>query len=277
MDALEQITLTGQLSVRSVRAAFGRPLFVVGLVAFAAPALVALALANFAHPFVSPVMVPVVRGLGGEPALHFPGTLVRLSAMLATLGRVMEWWALPLLVVWAATLTLNAGQGMSVGGALVATLRRAPRWLALGLPLAFVHGTAATMSAAGVAHLATTPVAALLRIVAAGVLEAAVIAFGAGLLAAVVRDDLRLVDFGRALGRTWRWGAVGLPSFGIGMAAMALAGRLAYARATEDLVSRAPDALLFVTWAATLCTAIGIIVFAVASVMLIAALDEGWE
>ena len=61
------------------------------------------------------------------------------------------------------------------------------------------------------------------------------------------------------------------------MAAGALASRIVFLRAGQILVTRYPDAVLAVVLCAQLVTALGIAVFASASVVLATALDEGWE
>ena len=72
MSALEQLALAGQalwLTLREIRA--GRlwvPWLALGALLLAA----LMALVGFAHPLLSWAVAPLVRAIGGEPALHYP-------------------------------------------------------------------------------------------------------------------------------------------------------------------------------------------------------------
>ena len=277
MEALEQLALTGQVTWRAVRSVFVRPLAWPALVAFAGPALAAIALVNFAHPLLSPLMLPVARALGGDAALHYPGILTLLPSLLERLGRLTNGFALTLLLGWAATVTAYCPHGVSAAAALLTTLQRSLRLLFLGAPFIMLHTVATLMSAAAVADLPVRLISAVAHLMAAFALEAAVLGFGMLVLPVLVREDLRWSGLGEAFRRAIHWSTVAALGFGIGFAAIALVGRVVFHRAFHWVLTRHPDAALFVVLAAALVTAIGIVVFAAASVALAAALDEGWE
>jgi hypothetical protein len=277
MDALEQFAVTGRVTARAVRSALVPPLAVVALAAFVVPAFAAFALANFSHPLVSPVMLRVALALGGEHALHYPGALVLLPVELAKLGRMTNWLSVTLALGWAGTITAYGPRGLSATAALFATLRRLPRLLVAGVPLVLLHGAAAGMSAQAVADLPRRFVSAAAHLVAAFGLEAAVIAAAMLVLPLAVRSDLGLVRLPGAIRRAFRWAGVAAPAFGAALAAAAVAGRLACGRAAQVMAATRPDGLLPIVSVAALITAIGLVVFAAASVVLAAALDEGWE
>src|SRR2546426_8370775 len=127
MDPLEQLLVTGHVVARASWAAFMRPLVVVTLVAFAVPAIAAVAVVYFAHPLLSPIMMPLVSALGTAWAVHYPGSLVELTPILGHLGRATEWLALPLVLGWAGTLTAYGHTKRSAGAALFTVLLRLPR------------------------------------------------------------------------------------------------------------------------------------------------------
>jgi hypothetical protein len=277
MDALEQLILTGQIAVRTSRAAFVRPLVAVGLTAFSVPALAAVALVNFAHPLLSPIMVRVVTVLGSEWALHYPGSLVELSAMLGHLGRATEWLSLPLVLGWAGTLTAYGRRGDSAASALFTTLKRLPRTMVVGTPLVLVWGRVAGASMEALERMHRSLVSGASHFLGAAALEAAVLAVGASLLPVLVRSDLGLRAVPAAVRRVWRWGGIALPCFGAAMAVTACAGRIAGVALGSRLAMSRPDALLPVAVAAALVMALGLVVFAAASVLMATALDEGWQ
>ena len=277
MEALEQLALTGQVTWRAVRSVFALPLAWPALVAFAGPALAAIALVNFAHPLLSPVMLPVARALGGDVALHYPGILMLLPSLLERLGRLTNGIALTLLLGWAATVTAYCPQGGSTAAALLTTLQRPLRLLFLGAPFIILHTVAALMSAAAVADLPVRLISAVAHLMAAFALEAAVLGSGMLVLPVLVRADLLWSGLGEAFRRAIHWSTVAALGLGMGFAAIAVVGRVVFHRAFHWVLTRHPDAALFVVLAAALVTAIGIVVFAAASTVLAAALDEGWE
>ena len=277
MEALEQLTLTGHVVARAARAAFARPLVVVGFVAFAVPALAAVAVASFAHPLLSPVMLRVVSALGTEWAVHYPGSLVELSAMLGQLGRATEWVSLPLVLGWAGTLAAYGQRGTTAGAALFTTLKRLPHLMLVGTPLVLVWGAAASASMTALGDMHRGPVSAAAHFLAAGAVEVAVLAAGACVLPVLVRSDLGLRALPAAVRRVWRWGGAALPGFAAAMVATAWVGRIAMVKLSWRLAVTRPDALLCVALATALVSALGLIVFATASVLMAAALDEGWQ
>ncbi len=277
MDGLEQLTVTGHVVARASRAALKRPLVVVSLTTFAVPALAAVAVANFAHPLLSPIMLTVVSALGTPWAVHYPGSLVELSAMLGRLGRVTEWVSFPLVLGWAGTLTAYGRTSRSAGAALFTALRRMPRMMLFGTPLVWAWGMAAGASMAALEELHRAPVSAAARFVASGAFEATVLAAGACLLPALVRPDVGVRALPQTVRRAWRWGGLALPLFAAAMVAAAWASRITCVKLSERLAVSRPDALLFVALAAALVTALGLVVYAAASVLVASALDEGWQ
>jgi hypothetical protein len=277
MEALEQVALTGQVTVRAVLSLFVRPLAIVVLAGFAVPALVAVAVANFAHPLVSPVMVRVVEAFGGERALHYPGNLVLLPVVLAKLGRISNWLTLTLLLGWAGTVTAYGPRGVGAGAALAGTLQRLPRLLVAGVPLAFAYGVAAGMGTQAVADLPRRFISALGHLVAGFALETFVLAAAMLVLPLVLRTDLPLRAIPGALKRAFHWGGVAAPLFGFATAGLAVVGRVACARAAALMVATRPDGVLAVVLFAALVTSAGCVVFAAVSEVLATALDEGWS
>ena len=277
MDPLEQLTLTSHIVARATWAAFMRPLVVVTLVAFAVPALAAVAVVYFAHPLVSPFMMPLVSALGTAWAVHYPGSLVELSPILGHLGHATQWLLLPIALGWAGTLTAYARSGSSSLAALFTVLRRLPRLVLIGAPLVLLWSMAAAASTRALEDVRHAMVSATVHFLAAGALEVVVLTAGAGLLPLVVRGDLPFDAFPTALRRAWRWGSVALPGFAAAMVATAWAGRIASVKLTARLAVTHPDGLLVLALVAALVTALGLVVFAVASVFMAAALDEGWQ
>ena len=277
MEALEQLALTGQVSFRAVLSAFARPLSWVVLAGFVVPAAMAVALVNFAHPALSPLMLPVVKALGGEAALHYPGVLAMLPVLLERFGRLTNVFTLTLLLGWAGTVTASGSRGISAAPALGTTLQRSLRLLLLGGPIVLLHTMAARMSAAALADLGHQLISAVAHLMAAFALEAAVLGLGMLVLPVFVRDDLPLRLVWEACQRALHWSTVAAMGFGFAMAGFALASRIVLLRAHQFVITRYPDGALFVVFAAAAVTAIGIAVFAAASVVLAAALDEGWE
>lgn len=277
MDALEQVTLTGHVVARASGAAFTRPLVVVCLAAFAVPALAAVTVVYFAHPLLSPIMLRVVSALGTEWAVHYPGSLIELSPMLGRLGRATEWVSLPLVLGWAGLLTAYGRRSNSAGAALYTALQRLPRLMLVGTPLVLVWGAAARASVDALGELHRVPISAAAHFLAAGAVETVVLTTGACLLPVLVRSDLDLRAIPAAMRRAWQWGSVALPGFAAAMVATACVGRIAYVRLSWRLAVSQPDALLFVALAAALVTALGLVVFAAASVFMASALDEGWQ
>ncbi len=69
-------------ALAALRAPLGHPRTLLPFVAFALlQGLVIAALAAFTEPWLAPVMVPVVRALGGEESLHYPLHFIRLPAI----------------------------------------------------------------------------------------------------------------------------------------------------------------------------------------------------
>ncbi len=277
MEALEQLALTSQVSFRAVWSALARPLVWVVLAGFVVPAAMAVALVNFAHPALSPLMVPVVKALGGEAALHYPGLLARLPALLERLGWLTNVLTVTLLLGWAGTVTAYGSRGISATSAFFTTLQRFVRLVLLGGPVVLLHTIAAQLSAAALADLPHRLISALAHLMAAFALEAAVLGWGMIWLPVLVRGDLPLSRVWEAFQRALHWSTVAALGFGLAMAGFALASRIVLLRAHQLLTTRQPDGALFVVFAAAAVTAIGIVVFAAASGVLAAALDEGWE
>lgn len=102
MSVLEQVALAWQGAVRTLaqlgRPATWAPWLVLGAVQFVLLAL----LVNFAHPLLSAWMAPVVRRMGGEEALHYPGLFRALPGIYATCDLAIG-AVLGSLVVGAAT------------------------------------------------------------------------------------------------------------------------------------------------------------------------------
>jgi hypothetical protein len=209
--------------------------------------------------------------------VHYPGTLIELPAMLGQLGRVTEWLTMTLVLGWAGTSAMHARRGVSVVAALLPTLQRLPRLLLVGAPLTLVWGAVARASVEALMDLHRKPISAAAHFAAAGGLEATVLAAGASLLPVILRGDLPLRDIPAAVRRAWRWGGVALPGFAIAMVAAAWVGRIVCVREASRLAVSHPDVLLFVALAAAMMTALGLVVFGVASVLLAPALDEGWS
>ena len=89
MSPLEQVALAWQAMLRTF-AELGRPsTWAPWLVMGAVQVVLILLLWNFAHPALSAWMMPVVRALGGEEALHYPGLFRALPGMYATVDLVI--------------------------------------------------------------------------------------------------------------------------------------------------------------------------------------------
>jgi hypothetical protein len=89
MTLLEQLTLAGQalwLTLRELRTVrLWTPWLVLGMLQCA----VLLALLGFAHPLLAWAVVPFVRAIGGEPALHYPDFYRALPALYSRADLVM--------------------------------------------------------------------------------------------------------------------------------------------------------------------------------------------
>ena len=89
MNAFEQIALAWQSMLRTLaelrHPATWAPWLVVGAVQFA----LILLLWNFAHPWLSSWMAPLVIALGGEAATHYPGLFRALPSMYSTADLVI--------------------------------------------------------------------------------------------------------------------------------------------------------------------------------------------
>ena len=109
-------------------------------------AAVLLVLPRFAHPLLSPVLLPFVRGTSGEGALHYPAFYAALPAVYARADLVVTAVAGALAAGWSASLFAATwrGRGPDPGAAWA---EAAPRALALVvglLPLWLLAGFFAT-------------------------------------------------------------------------------------------------------------------------------------
>lgn len=137
MSAFEQIALAWQALTRSLAQLAHPATWWPWLLLGALQASVTFLLWNFAHPLVSPVMAPLVRALGGEDALHYPGLFGALPGMAATLDLAIG--ALPgAVAIGAATRLFEArflGRSLAPFDALAEAGRRAPALIAAQFPL----------------------------------------------------------------------------------------------------------------------------------------------
>src|SRR5262249_34363699 len=140
------LTVATHVTLRATRDALVRPLLFVTLAEFVTVAIVTLALVDFAHPLLSPVMLHVVAHVGTPWARHYPGNLVELARMLGRLMGLTQWLVMPLLLGWVGTLVMYGQHGMSLGSALFTSLRRLPRLLAFGVPIVVAWGAAVATS-----------------------------------------------------------------------------------------------------------------------------------
>jgi len=277
MEALEQLAATGHASARVLRDAFAPPLAAVLLAATLVPAAAAWLLAGFAWPGLSPVLLPVVSRLGGEAALHYPGTLWALPPMLARLGAVTAWLLVPLATGWAATLAAYGRGGVDVVGALLATLQRLPRWLVAGAPLVIARDVVLGIQARALTAVAHRPAGAAAEVLLTFVADAAILALGAMLVPALVHRDTPLAALPGQARAAWSWGGAGHAAFGAGLAALGFAMRLAGDRVMGSVIGTHPDAAPVALAAVAAVAALGLVAFAGGSVVLAAALDDRWR
>lgn len=136
MNALEQVALAWQ-AMLSTLAELARPsTWAPWLVMGAVQALLILLFWNFAHPALSAWMTPMVRALGGEEALHYPGLFRALPGMYATVDLVIG-ALLGSVAVGAATLIFSdgfLGRPVSPGASLREAARRALALVVAQLP-----------------------------------------------------------------------------------------------------------------------------------------------
>lgn len=132
MSALEQLALAGQalwLSLRELRA--GRlwtPWLALGVLQLA----VLMALLAFAHPLLAWAVAPLVRVIGGEPALHYPDFYRALPSLYSRVDLVVGSLAGAVVTGWSTRLFAARWRGHVLGPG-EAWAETAPRALTLVL------------------------------------------------------------------------------------------------------------------------------------------------
>jgi len=152
VNPLEQIALAWQSLGYALRQLFRPWLWTPWLALGLLQAGVLAALAFAAHPWVSPLLAPLVTRLAGEPALHYPDLYLALPGLYARIDLVIA--ALPGPIALGAATALFRDVALArrpqPGTAFRIALRRAPALILANLPF---HLLAAAWSA-GVAALA---------------------------------------------------------------------------------------------------------------------------
>lgn len=141
----EQIALAWQALMHALRRTFDPALWAPWLLLGALQILLLGALCWMAHPWLSPVMAPLVARLAGAEALHYPALFAALPALYARLDLLLI--ALPGAFTLGASAALFAasfrGGTPRPGQALRLALTRWPALMAVNLPyhlLAFGAG-----------------------------------------------------------------------------------------------------------------------------------------
>jgi hypothetical protein len=158
VSAAEQIALAwqslGYAARQMARPVLWTPWLLLGLL----QAGVLIALGFTAHPWVSPVMAPLVTRLAGERALHYPDLFLALPGIYARIDIVLA--ALPGALVLGASTALFRdvflARGPAARAAYDAVLRRALTLIVVNLPfhlLAVAWSTAIAVSIGGRAGL----------------------------------------------------------------------------------------------------------------------------
>jgi len=206
MNVAEQIALAWGSLIQTLHMVRRPALWAPWLVLGGLEAGVLAALAGFAHPWLSPVMAPVIEGIAGEHALHYPDLFSELPLLYARFDLLLV--ALPGAVVLGAATTLMAdafrGRPLRAGAALGLALRRAPALILVNLPfnvLAFVFSWGIGTLAAS--HGGLIARAAYLLALAGSVLIQSLFLY---MTAVVMIEHRGPLDALRQLPRTWRNG-----------------------------------------------------------------------
>ena len=134
MSVLVQLALAGEGLWRALLQVRAGRLWVPWLALGALQAVLLLALPGFAHPALWPWLAPLVRGVGGEEALHYPGFFGALPALYARADLVLGALAGAVVAGWSTVLFAACWRGHDVApGAAWASV--APRVVALVLAL----------------------------------------------------------------------------------------------------------------------------------------------
>ncbi len=257
MDLLEQWVLAVQALARGVALHAGGNRRIPWLVDLAAQAAIVAVLAWFAFPGVSFVAAPLLQVLAGPEALHYPAAS-RLLPL--AIGRLEPWLAplvWPVLLGWSAALGGAAlyGRELGLGAALGDTLRRLPKLLVVGAPLAFLYAVAGRLGAGALATLHHGPLRALGTIMGDGLVETAVLTLAALALPVLVMRDEPLGFAPAHVEIAWRRSGVAAAGMGFVLAALGIVSRLALGIAGSRVTAGRPDLGPFI--------AVGMIVWAI--------------
>jgi hypothetical protein len=121
MRTLEQLSLAAQALSHTFRESRAGRLWTPWLVLGVLQGAVLLALLGFAHPLLAWAVAPLVRAIGGEPALHFPGFYRALPFLYsrvdlvtgAIVGAIATGWSTRLFAARWRREALTAGEAWS--------------------------------------------------------------------------------------------------------------------------------------------------------------------
>jgi len=243
VSPLEQVALAWQGLVRTARLLSRPGLWVPWAPLAAAQGLVVLALWGFAHPLVSWFMAPLLRGVAGEQALHYPAALRAMPALYAQADRAIAAVLAPVVVGAATALFADAFRDRPPRPAAACRLatRRAGTLVLAQLPF---HLSAGALAWAG-EWLAGGPHAAALARRAAGpaVLGGTLVIQSLFLYVAalVVIEGLGLRAAFAALPRTWERGFWAAVTLGAGLLLPPLALQQVAARSIRAAEGGIPE------------------------------------
>jgi hypothetical protein len=276
MDLLEQWVLSGQALGRGIGLGLGGPRRAPWLVDVAAHGAAIAGLAWFAFPLVSPVLAPLLAALAGPMALHYPDSsrllpiaIVRLDLALAPL----RW---PLLLGWAAALDAARlrGRALDAGEAFRDTLRRLPKLLAVGMPLAGLASAAGFAGLWALGELHHGPTMAVGIVFAAGLAETFAIALAALALPVLVMRDEPLRWMGPHVEIAWRRGGTAAAWVAILLAATAVISRDLVALIGGRVAAGRPDLGPWIALGAALLSTAGAMAFCGGSLLVHALTEE---